>query len=111
MELENLAKRLADPSRPGMSPEIAEKLKLKSEDVVRGQLMAMTDGDRGPLGVYLLAIYVVDDTDLFGDGQIYWWSIPVLLDKPDCRRAWRRTRPARSSGCRTCPCRTHLFLP
>jgi hypothetical protein len=81
MELENLAKRLADPSRPGMTPEIAEKLKLKSEDVVRGQLMAMTDGDRGPLGVYLLAIYVVDDTDLFSDGQIYWWSIPTLLDK------------------------------
>src|SRR5580698_706824 len=81
MELENLAKRLADPSRPGLSPELAEKLKLKSEDVVRGQLMAMTDGERGPLGVYLLGIYVVDDTDVFGDGQIYWWSIPVLLDK------------------------------
>jgi len=81
MELENLARRLADVGRPGMSPEIAEKLKLKSEDVVRGQLMAMTDGDRGPLGVYLLAIYVVDDTDVFGDGQIYWWSVPVLVDK------------------------------
>jgi hypothetical protein len=76
MELAKLAKRLADPS-----PELAEKLKLKSEDVVRGQLMAMTDGERGPLGVYLLGIYVVDDTDVFGDGQIYWWSIPVLLDK------------------------------
>ena len=38
--------------------------------MLRGQLMAITDGDRGPLGVYLLAIYVVDDTDFFGDGQI-----------------------------------------
>jgi hypothetical protein len=64
-----------------MSAAIAEKLKVKSEDVVRGQLMAMTDGDRGPYGVYLLAVYVVDDTDLFDDGEIYWWSIPALVDK------------------------------
>jgi hypothetical protein len=42
--------------------------------------MALADGNRGPLGVYLLAVYVVDDTDLFDDGEIYWWSIPVLLD-------------------------------
>jgi len=81
MGLDELAKRLADTERPGMSAAIAEKLKLKSEEVVRGQLMAMSDGDRGPLGVYLLAIYVVDDTDLFDDGEIYWWSIPVLADK------------------------------
>ena len=80
-ELEELAKRLADVTRLGMTPEIAEKLKLKSEDVVRGQLMAASDGDRGPLGVYLLAIYVVDDTDLWDDGEIYRWSIPVLVDK------------------------------
>jgi hypothetical protein len=81
MGLDELAKRLADTARLGMSAEIAEKLKLKSEEVMRGQLMAMTDGDRGPLGVYLLAIYVVDDTDLFDDGEIYWWSVPVLVDK------------------------------
>ena len=80
MGLEDLAKRLADVGRLGMTPALAEKLKLKSEDAIRGQLMAMTDGDRGPLGVYLLAIYVVDDTDLFDDGEIYWWSIPVLVD-------------------------------
>ena len=81
MELDALAKRLADTSRLGMSPVLADKLKLKSEDVVRGQLMALTDGERGPYGVYLLAIYVVDDTDLFDDGEIYWWSIPAMVDR------------------------------
>jgi hypothetical protein len=81
MGLDELAKRLANTERLGMSAAAAEKLKLKPEEVVRGQLMAMTDGDHGPLGVYLLAIYVVDDTDLFDDGEIYWWSIPVLVDK------------------------------
>jgi hypothetical protein len=80
MGLEELAKRLADVGRLGMTPALAEKLKLRSEDAIRGQLMSMTDGDRGPLGVYFLAIYVVDDTDLFDDGEIYWWSIPVLVD-------------------------------
>jgi hypothetical protein len=81
MKLDDLAKVLADPARFGMTPAIAEKLKIKSEEVVRGQLVAMTDGDNGPLGLYLLAIYVVDDTDLFGDGSIYWWSIPTLVDR------------------------------
>ncbi len=81
MELETLAKRLADPARPGMTPELADKLKLRDEDVVRAQLMASSDGPRGPLGVYLLAVYVVDDTDLWDDGEIYWWSVPALVDK------------------------------
>ena len=53
--LGDLAKRLSDTTRLGLSAELAERLKLRSEDVVRGQLMAITDGDRGPLGVYLLA--------------------------------------------------------
>jgi hypothetical protein len=64
-----------------MTPELAEKLGVKSDEVVRGQLMAITDGPRGPMGVYLLAIYVVDDTDLFGDGEIYWWSVAAMVDK------------------------------
>jgi hypothetical protein len=81
MNFDQLAKVLADPARIGMTPAIADKLKLKSEEVVRGQLVAMTDGDHGPLGVYLLGIYVVDDTDLFDDGEIYWWSIPTLVDR------------------------------
>ncbi len=81
MNLDDLAKVLSDPARFGMTAAIAEKLKLKSEEVVRGQLVAMTEGDKGPLSVHLLAIYVVDDTDLFGDGSIYWWSIPTLVDR------------------------------
>src|SRR5277367_5506792 len=80
MTLDELAKQLSSTTRLGMTTELADKLGVKSEEVVRGQLMAITDGDRGPLGVYLLAIYVVDDTDLFDDGEIYWWSIPVLVD-------------------------------
>jgi len=43
--------------------------------------MAISDGEKGPLGVYLLALYVVDDTDVFGDGEIYWWSVAALVDK------------------------------
>lgn len=81
MAFDDLAKRLADTTRIGMTPAVAEKLKIKPEDAVRGQLMAMSDDDRGPLGIYLLAVYVVDDTDLWDDGEIYWWSIPVLVDK------------------------------
>jgi len=81
MNLDELAKRLSDTTRLGMNAELAERLKLKSEEVVRGQLMAITDGDRGPLGVYLLAIYVVDDTDFWDDGEIYWWSVAALVDK------------------------------
>jgi hypothetical protein len=81
MNLDALAKQLADTSRLGMTPELADKLKLKSEDIFRGQLMAITDGDKGPMGVYLLAVYIVDDTDLFDDGEIYWWSVAALVDK------------------------------
>jgi hypothetical protein len=80
-----------------MSAAIAEKLKLKSEEAVRGQLMAMTDGDRGPLGVYLLAVYVVDDTDFFDDGEIYWWSIPVLVDKKG-QASWSEVSGLPSGG-------------
>ena len=90
-----------------MTPELAEKLRLQSEDIVRVQLTAMTEGPRGPLGVYLLAVYVVDDTDLWDDGEIYWWSVPALVDKQGkaagapcrgCPPAALRTSAARSSG-------------
>jgi hypothetical protein len=80
-QLDDLAKRLADLNRLGMTPDLADKLKLNSQDIVRAQLMAASEGPRGPLGVYLLAVYVVDDTDLWDDGEIYWWSIPALVDK------------------------------
>jgi hypothetical protein len=97
MKLDDLAKRLADPARFGMTPAIADKLKIKSEEVVRGQLVAMSDGDKGPLGVYLLAIYVVDDTDLFGDGSIYWWSIPTLVDRQG-KASWSPTSGLPAGG-------------
>jgi hypothetical protein len=87
MAYEDLAKRLADPQRIGLRPKIAETLKLKSEDAIRGQLMAMSDDTTAPLGIYLLAIYVVDDTDLWSDGEIYWWCVPALLKK-DGTTSW-----------------------
>jgi hypothetical protein len=80
MGLEELAKRIADTGRLGMSQPVAEHLKVPTADTARGQLMAMSDGGRGPLAVYLVAMYVIDDTDFFGAGEIYWWSVPVLLD-------------------------------
>jgi hypothetical protein len=80
MGLDDLAQRLANRDRIGMTPELADRLKIRAADAVRGQLMSMMEGDAGPLGVYMLGVYVVDDTDFWGDGEIYWWSIPVLAD-------------------------------
>lgn len=81
MEYDDLATRLSDRTRIGMSDSLADKLKIKSTDAVRGELLASSDGKKGMLGVYLLAIYVVDDTDFWSDGEIYWWSIPTLVRK------------------------------
>ncbi|MFO0757585.1 MAG: hypothetical protein U0359_13905 [Byssovorax sp.] len=88
--LDTLAKLLADRSRIGMSPEIADRLKLRSEDALRGQLLSEEEDDRGHFGVYLLGSYVVDDTDLWGDGEIYWWAIPTLVDRAG-RAIWSTT--------------------
>jgi hypothetical protein len=81
MSLEDLAKRLADTNRVGLTSELVDKLNIASEDVTRGRLMAQLEGDHSHLGVYLIACYVVDDTDFWGDGEIYWWSIPVIVDR------------------------------
>jgi hypothetical protein len=81
MEYDALAERLADRSRIGMSDALADKLKIKTVDAFRGELLASSDGARGALGVYLLAVYIVDDTDFWSDGEIYWWSIPTLVRK------------------------------
>lgn len=80
MGLEALAKRLANPERIGLTPELVKRLGIASAEVTQGRLMAQVDGDRSHLGVYLLGCYVVDDTDFWGDGEIYWWSIPVVID-------------------------------
>src|SRR5690242_8068891 len=80
MRIHRLATSLADRERIGMTAELADKLKIKSEDATRGQLLAEGEDDRGHLGVYLLSTYVVDDTDVWSDGEIYWWAIPALVD-------------------------------
>jgi hypothetical protein len=87
MGVEELARRLADEKRIGLNAELVKKLKLKSADVTRGQLMAQLEGKRGHVGVYLLSVHVVDDTDLLGKGEIYWWCIPVLGDN-DGKVSW-----------------------
>ncbi len=79
MGIDDLAKRLAERSRIGLTPELADTLGVPTEDVARGRLLALTEGTKGPLGIYLLSVYVVDDTDFWSDGEIYWWSIPVMV--------------------------------
>ncbi|HMR80472.1 MAG TPA: hypothetical protein PKD61_35430, partial [Polyangiaceae bacterium] len=79
MGLDDLAKRLADPGHIGLDSELAKRIGLVSPEAMRGRLMAETEDGRNHLGVYLLASYVVDDTDFWGDGEIYWWSIPAML--------------------------------
>lgn len=79
--LDELAKSLASTTRLGLTPELAAKLGVRSEEATRGQLMALEDDDHGHLGVYLLAIYVVDDTDFWDDGEVYWYAIPLLQTK------------------------------
>ncbi len=79
MSYDDVARRIADPKAIGLTEELAKKLKIRDPDVTRGQLMSEAD-ERGHVGVYFLAAYVIDDTDLIGKGEIYWWSIPVLGD-------------------------------
>jgi len=80
MGLEELAKRLSDEHRIGITPELVQGLGIASADVTRGRLMAQVEDDRSHLGVYFIGCYVIDDTDFWGDGEIYWWSIPVIKD-------------------------------
>lgn len=87
MSLEDIARQLSDPSRVGMTPELVEKLKLKSVDATRGQLMAAGSGDAGPTSVHLLAMYVIDDTDFWDRGEIYWWAIPTIVNE-DGSASW-----------------------
>jgi hypothetical protein len=79
MGLDDLAERLSDPKRIGLNEELVKRLGIVSQDATRGRMMAEASGDGSHLGVYLIAAYVVDDTDFWGDGEIYWWSIPVLV--------------------------------
>jgi hypothetical protein len=78
MNLQKLAKHLSDRERIGLTPELCDALGLAGEDATRGRLLAATEGVRGHLQVLLLGCFVVDDTDIFSDGEIYWWSVPVV---------------------------------
>jgi hypothetical protein len=80
MKLDTLVRHLSNPQRLGLTPALGIRLGLEEPELVRGRLLAQVEQGRGHLGVYLLAIYVVDDTDFWGDGEIYWWSIPALVD-------------------------------
>jgi hypothetical protein len=79
MSYDDLARRIANPRAIGLTDELAKRLKVKDPDVTRAQLVADVD-ERAHVGVYMLAAYVVDDTDILGKGEIYWWSIPLLGD-------------------------------
>jgi hypothetical protein len=81
MRIDHLAKLLSDRSRIGLTPELADRLKIRSEDILRAQLLSDVEDDKGHLGVYLLGTYVVDDTDFWDDGEIYWWAIPTMVDR------------------------------
>ena len=81
MNLDELAKHLSSTERIGLDSDLAAKVGVADADVTRGRLLAQTDGIRGHLQVRLLGCFVVDDTDMFGDGEIYWWSIPAVVDR------------------------------
>lgn len=81
MTLDELAKHLASPERIGLTADLATKIGVVDADATRGRLLAQKEGTRGHLQVRLLGCFVVDDTDFFGDGEIYWWSIPAVVDQ------------------------------
>jgi len=80
MNIDELAKHLADKSRIGLTDALCEKLDLDSTAVTRARLSAQITEGRGHLQVLFLACFVVDDTDFFSDGEIYWWSIPAVVE-------------------------------
>jgi hypothetical protein len=79
MDLDALAKHLSDPARIGLDEALAKKLGLTSPEATRGRLLAQVESDRSHLQVLFLGCFVVDDTDFFGDGEVYWWSIPTMI--------------------------------
>jgi hypothetical protein len=78
MKLDTLVKHLTNPSHIGLTAELRDRLGVASPDITRGKLLAQMEEDHSHLGVYMLGCYVVDDTDFWSDGEIYWWSIPTL---------------------------------
>jgi hypothetical protein len=79
MKLDALATLLSNREHIGLTEDLAKALGITPEPATRGRLMALADVDRPYFGVYLLAAYVVNDTDFWGDGEVYWWSVPALV--------------------------------
>jgi hypothetical protein len=79
MDLEALATHLSDKSRLGLDEPLSAALGIVDADATRGRLLAQQEGVRGHLQVVMLGCFVVDDTDFFGAGEIYWWSVPALV--------------------------------
>src|ERR1041385_1011571 len=79
MKITELSNLLSNREHIGMNDELMKKLGLTSDEATRGRLMALADTERPYFGVYLLAAYVVNDTDFWGDGEIYWWTIPTMV--------------------------------
>lgn len=75
--IDDLAKLLADPARPGLTPELIAKLNIPDEAQARARLQAQAKA--GPIVAYhLLAAWVEDCRDAVGDGEVYWWAIPMM---------------------------------
>ncbi len=79
MDLNALATHLADKTRLGLTDALCKRIGIVEESAMRGRLLGQLDGQRGHLVVQFLACYIIDDTDFFGDGEIYWWSIPAMV--------------------------------
>ncbi len=64
-------------------------------------LAAAMAGAGSLFGVYLLAVYVIDDAELFGDGEVYWFSIPALVSArgDEARPSFARPFGARPISC------------
>jgi hypothetical protein len=76
--IDDLARLLADKTRPGLTPEVLEKLKILDEDVMRARLEAQAAEQGSHVTIHLLAAWVEDCRDAVGKGEVYWWTIPML---------------------------------
>jgi hypothetical protein len=107
MNTDELAKYLANKGRIGLNDALCDKLGIESEGVTRARLAAQSGDGGNHLQVLFLTCFVVDDTDFFGDGEIYWWpfrpsSTPTerspAMRCTGCRPGWNRTSAAIRSG-------------
>ena len=81
MKLDAIAKALSNPEQLGLTPSLMKSIGVQSEDATHGRLLAQLDADPSHLTINMLAAFVVDDTDVWGDGEIYYWCIPTMVNK------------------------------